>query len=78
VHGDRIGIALGGIAEIFEGYPKPSTHPDENTVLSAQVSYDWLLSTEPLTGWVVTKNGILPCSRRKGALNSVLGRECNI
>jgi hypothetical protein len=28
-HGDRIGIALGGIAEIFEGYPKPSTHPDE-------------------------------------------------
>ena len=27
--GERIGIVPGGIAEIFEGYPKPMTHPDE-------------------------------------------------
>jgi 1-acyl-sn-glycerol-3-phosphate acyltransferase len=27
--GDRIGIVPGGIAEIFQGYPQPSTHPDE-------------------------------------------------
>ena len=26
--GDRIGLIPGGIAEIFEGYPKPGTHPD--------------------------------------------------
>lgn len=25
----RIGLAPGGIAEMFEGYPKPNTHPDE-------------------------------------------------
>lgn len=28
VRGDRIGLIPGGIAEIFEGYPKPGTHPD--------------------------------------------------
>lgn len=27
--GHRIGLAPGGIAEMFEGYPKPLTHPDE-------------------------------------------------
>lgn len=27
--GDRIGVVPGGIAEMFEGYPKPGTHPDE-------------------------------------------------
>jgi len=27
--GDRIGIVPGGISEIFEGYPKPQTRPDE-------------------------------------------------
>lgn len=27
--GKRIGIVPGGIAEIFEGYPKPNTSPDE-------------------------------------------------
>jgi 1-acyl-sn-glycerol-3-phosphate acyltransferase len=27
--GDRIAVIPGGIAEIFEGYPKPHTHPDE-------------------------------------------------
>ena len=27
--GDRIGIVPGGIAEIFEGYPKQGTRPDE-------------------------------------------------
>jgi 1-acyl-sn-glycerol-3-phosphate acyltransferase len=27
--GDRIAVIPGGIAEIFEGYPKPNTHPDE-------------------------------------------------
>jgi hypothetical protein len=28
-NGDRIGIVPGGIAEIFEGYPKGGTRPDE-------------------------------------------------
>jgi Diacylglycerol acyltransferase len=28
-NGDRIGIVPGGIAEIFEGYPKSGTKPDE-------------------------------------------------
>lgn len=27
--GSRIGLAPGGIAEMFEGYPKSGTHPDE-------------------------------------------------
>lgn len=27
--GARVGLAPGGIAEMFEGYPKPGTHPDE-------------------------------------------------
>ena len=27
--GSRIGVAVGGIAEMFEGYPKHLTHPDE-------------------------------------------------
>ena len=27
--GDRVGIVPGGISEIFEGYPKPGAHPDE-------------------------------------------------
>jgi len=27
--GERVGIVPGGIAEIFEGYPKASTHPNE-------------------------------------------------
>lgn len=27
--GSRIGLAPGGIAEMFEGYPKPLTHPDD-------------------------------------------------
>lgn len=27
--GSRIGIAPGGIAEMFEGYPKQGTHPDD-------------------------------------------------
>ena len=27
--GARIGLAPGGIAEMFEGYPKPLTHPDD-------------------------------------------------
>lgn len=27
--GARIGLAPGGIAEMFEGYPKPMTHPDD-------------------------------------------------
>lgn len=27
--GDRIGMIPGGIPEIFEGYPKPLTHPDD-------------------------------------------------
>ena len=26
--GSRIGVAPGGIAEMFEGYPKPGTNPD--------------------------------------------------
>lgn len=29
VEGDRIGLIPGGIPEIFEGYPKPLTHPDD-------------------------------------------------
>mmetsp|Transcript_11648 Transcript_11648/g.18019 ORF Transcript_11648/g.18019 Transcript_11648/m.18019 type:complete len:364 (-) Transcript_11648:2396-3487(-) len=29
VDGARIGVAPGGIAEMFEGYPKPLTHPDD-------------------------------------------------
>ena len=32
-NGDRIGILPGGIAEIFESYPKPLTHPDEEYVI---------------------------------------------
>lgn len=28
-NGDRIGLIPGGIPEIFEGYPKPLTHPDD-------------------------------------------------
>lgn len=28
-NGSRIGLAPGGIAEMFEGYPKSGTHPDE-------------------------------------------------
>lgn len=31
--GSRIGLAPGGIAEMFEGYPKPSAHPDEEYVI---------------------------------------------
>jgi 1-acyl-sn-glycerol-3-phosphate acyltransferase len=31
--GARIGLAPGGIAEMFEGYPKPGTHPDEEYVI---------------------------------------------
>lgn len=31
--GSRIGLAPGGIAEMFEGYPKPGTHPDEEYVI---------------------------------------------
>lgn len=31
--GDRIGVAPGGIAEMFEGYPKPMTHPNDECVL---------------------------------------------
>jgi 2-acylglycerol O-acyltransferase 2 len=27
--GHRIGLSPGGIAEIFQGYPRPFTHPDE-------------------------------------------------
>lgn len=31
--GSRIGLAPGGIAEMFEGYPKAGTHPDEEYVI---------------------------------------------
>lgn len=31
--GSRIGLAPGGIAEMFEGYPKPNTHPDEEYMI---------------------------------------------
>jgi 2-acylglycerol O-acyltransferase 2 len=31
--GSRIGLAPGGIAEMFEGYPKPGTHPNEEYVI---------------------------------------------
>lgn len=31
--GSRIGLAPGGIAEMFEGYPKPHTHPNEEYVI---------------------------------------------
>eukprot|EP00592_Proboscia_alata_P015144 CAMPEP_0194395144 /NCGR_PEP_ID=MMETSP0174-20130528/124256_1 /TAXON_ID=216777 /ORGANISM="Proboscia alata, Strain PI-D3" /LENGTH=383 /DNA_ID=CAMNT_0039191039 /DNA_START=74 /DNA_END=1225 /DNA_ORIENTATION=+ len=33
--GDRIGLAPGGIAEMFEGYPKPNTHPDDEYTILA-------------------------------------------
>lgn len=32
-HGGRIGLAPGGIAEMFEGYPKPGTLPDEEYMI---------------------------------------------
>lgn len=32
--GARIGLAPGGIAEMFEGYPKPGTHPDEEYAIA--------------------------------------------
>lgn len=31
--GSRIGLAPGGIAEMFEGYPKPQTHPNEEYII---------------------------------------------
>lgn len=31
--GDRIGIAPGGIGEMFEGYPKARSHPDDECAL---------------------------------------------
>lgn len=31
--GSRIGLAPGGIAEMFEGYPKVGAHPDEEYVI---------------------------------------------
>ena len=31
--GDRIGLAPGGISEMFEGYPKAGRHPDEECVM---------------------------------------------
>lgn len=34
--GDRIGLVPGGISEMFEGYPKPSTHPDEEYTIIRQ------------------------------------------
>ena len=34
--GSRIGLAPGGIAEMFEGYPKPSAHPNEEYVILKQ------------------------------------------
>ena len=38
--GDRIGIAPGGISEMFEGYPKPMTHPnDECAILQARKGF---------------------------------------
>lgn len=32
--GDSIGLAPGGISEMFEGYPKPGTHPDEEYAIA--------------------------------------------
>jgi 1-acyl-sn-glycerol-3-phosphate acyltransferase len=32
--GHRIGLAPGGISEMFEGFPKPGTHPDEEYVIA--------------------------------------------
>ena len=32
--GDRIGLAPGGISEMFEGYPKPGTHRDEEYAIA--------------------------------------------
>lgn len=34
--GSRIGLAPGGIAEMFEGYPKQSAHPNEEYVILKQ------------------------------------------
>jgi len=31
--GDRIGVCPGGISEMFENYPKPGRHPDEECVI---------------------------------------------
>jgi len=31
--GSRIGLVPGGIPEIFEGYPKPLTHPDDEIAI---------------------------------------------
>jgi len=31
--GSRIGLAPGGIAEMFEGYPKPNSHPNEEYII---------------------------------------------
>ncbi|CAJ1939771.1 unnamed protein product [Cylindrotheca closterium] len=31
--GARIGLAPGGIAEMFEGYPKPNAHPNEEYII---------------------------------------------
>lgn len=31
--GSRIGLAPGGIAEMFEGYPKPGTHPNQEYII---------------------------------------------
>lgn len=31
--GDRVALAPGGIAEMFEGYPKQGTHPDDEVTL---------------------------------------------
>lgn len=33
LEGSRIGLAPGGIAEMFEGYPKPFTHPNEEYII---------------------------------------------
>jgi len=33
VHGDRIALIPGGIPEMFQGYPKPLTHPDDEYVI---------------------------------------------
>lgn len=32
-NGDRIALAPGGIAEMFEGYPKPGSHPNDECII---------------------------------------------
>jgi 1-acyl-sn-glycerol-3-phosphate acyltransferase len=32
--GARLGLAPGGISEMFEGFPKPGTHPDEEYAIT--------------------------------------------